>query len=45
MCDCCKPKTCEKGKEPGTCADEQVKECHGDAKEHDCAKTEVKAEK
>jgi hypothetical protein len=37
MCDCCEPKTCEKGKDPKTCTAEQVKECHGDAREHACA--------
>ena len=36
MCDCCKPKTCEKGKDPKTCTPEQVKECHGDAPVHSC---------
>ena len=30
MCECCKPKTCEKGKDPKTCTEEQIKECHGD---------------
>ena len=39
MCDCCKPKKCEKGKDPKTCTAEQVKECHGDAREHECAAT------
>ncbi len=40
MCDCCKPKTCEKGKDPKKCTDEQVKECHGDVKEHECVAAE-----
>jgi len=39
MCDCCKPKKCEKGKDPKTCTAEQVKECHGDARDHECAAT------
>ena len=37
MCDCCKPKTCEKGKDPKACTAEQIKECHGDAPKHECA--------
>jgi hypothetical protein len=44
MCDCCKPKAvssaatekCEKGKDPKTCSPQQIKECHGDVKEHAC---------
>ncbi len=38
----CKEKEniCEKGKDPKTCTPEQIRECHGDAREHCCEKTE-----
>ena len=28
---------CDKGKDPKKCSPEQIKECHGDVKEHPCA--------
>jgi hypothetical protein len=31
----CKEK-CHKGKNPKECSPDQIKECHGDAKEHPC---------
>ncbi len=37
MCECCKPKTCEKGENPKTCTKEKIEECHGDSPKHDCA--------
>jgi len=40
MCnDCCQKPENLKGK-PGECSPEQIKECHGDAKDHPCAKGE-----
>ena len=27
---------CDKGKDPKKCSPEQIKKCHGDAKEHSC---------
>ena len=38
----CKEKKskCERGKDPKTCSPEQIKECHGDTKEHCCEKTD-----
>ena len=47
MCECCKPepKTCEKGKDPKTCTTEQVKECHGETKKHECEEAAAKASK
>jgi hypothetical protein len=30
------PKECEKGKDPKACTPEQIRECHGDAKSHEC---------
>ena|GEM_PF-1973452 len=45
MCECCKPKTCEKGKDPNTCTDEQIKECHGDTTKHDCEESAAKVQK
>jgi hypothetical protein len=47
MCECCKPepKTCEKGKDPKTCTPEQIKECHGDTKKHECEEAAAKASK
>ena len=27
---------CEKGRDPKECTPEQIKECHGDVKEHPC---------
>jgi len=42
MCErskCCKP---EKLKDkPEQCSSEQVKECHGDTKEHPCTRSEA----
>jgi hypothetical protein len=37
----CKEK-CHKGKNPKECTPEQIKECHGDVKEHPCEETEDK---
>jgi hypothetical protein len=31
---------CEKGKDPETCSPEQIKECHGEAREHECVAAE-----
>lgn len=31
---------CERGKDPKTCTAEQIKECHGDDAEHECAAAE-----
>jgi hypothetical protein len=45
MCECCKPKTCEKGKDPKTCTEAQVKECHGDSPKHGCAEAADTAKK
>ena len=45
MCECCKPKTCEKGKDPKTCTEEQIKECHGDSAKHSCVETKGTAKK
>ena len=42
MCECCKPKTCEKGKDPKECTPEQVKECHGDTDKHNCEQATAK---
>jgi hypothetical protein len=33
---CAASKKCEKGKDPKTCSPEQIKECHGDVKQHAC---------
>ena len=33
----CKEK-CHKGKNPKDCTPEQIRECHGDAREHSCEK-------
>ena len=35
---------CHKGKDPKKCAPEQIKECHGDAKEHPCKEPKGKKE-
>lgn len=33
----CKEKEeCHKGKKPGECSEEQIKECHGDSDKHEC---------
>lgn len=33
----CKEKEkCHKGKDPKECSEEQIKECHGDSKKHEC---------
>jgi len=46
MCECCQqPKKCEKGKDPKTCTDEQIQECHGSTKEHACGEEAVKVTK
>lgn len=33
---------CHKGKDPKECTPEQIKECHGDVKEHPCEEHEEK---
>ena len=33
---------CHKGRDPWECTPEQIKECHGDAKEHPCEKPKGK---
>jgi len=39
MCNCnCDHPDKLKGKKPGECTTEQVKECHGDEKNHHCTK-------
>jgi len=42
MC-CCKKEGCQKPEElkgkPKDCTPEQVRKCHGDAKEHPCTKS------
>ncbi len=45
MCECCEPKTCEKGRDPKTCSEEQIKECHGDSSKHSCEETASTARK
>ena len=44
---CCEETKCEGPKElkgkPDTCSPKQVKKCHGDVKEHPCAKTRKKS--
>jgi hypothetical protein len=36
------PEKCDKGKDPKECSPEQIKECHGDEKEHSCCKEQDK---
>jgi hypothetical protein len=31
--------TCGRKKDPGTCSEEQIRECHGDAATHSCETT------
>jgi hypothetical protein len=46
MCECCQqPKKCETDKDPKTCTDEQIQECHGSTKEHACGEKAVKVTK
>ena len=45
MCECCKPKTCEKGKDPKTCTEERIKECDGDSSKHTCTEAADTAKK
>jgi len=33
---------CHKGKNPKECSPEQIKECHGDVKEHPCEDPKIK---
>jgi len=33
---CASSKKCEKGKDPGTCSPEQIRECHGETATHPC---------
>ncbi len=37
MCNCCCEKPTKLKEMPEKCTPEQIKECHGDAKEHPCA--------
>ncbi len=41
---CQAAKKCEKGKDPKKCTPEQIKECHGETAEHNCAPSTQKKE-
>ena len=36
MCKKSSSQKCHKGKDPGSCTPEEIKECHGDTKSHPC---------